>query len=306
MNKHLRILISARYKLIGLLLVLGLSSSSGQVLGGFGEASNTAGVWKMSFEPGIHLISFPLLPANADLGNVLSDQLPGGTEWSESTRILTRGNSTMRGSYYNSLDDEWVGTLHNLENELGYWLVIPDDGGTVQITLIGAAIDIGEVEMGIIDPGMNIVASPYLFPSSLAASGLDESGFEGADYVVTSDRIYTWIDDQLTPAWYSPINGWQGADYSLRPGNGYVIVVAPGHSSFSWVADSPSEMAGQNPETEDETFIPASILNMAVDISEFNFPPYAESEIVREPIKPENSSSGRLKRATNSDEGGDR
>ena len=207
--------------------------------GGFGDPSNMVGIWKMILQPGTHLISFPILPDEATVESIIGNQLPGGEEWESSTRILTTGTNALRGSFFSSANDEWIGTLHDLDLRIGYWLIIPEDSDPVTITLLGAALEDEEVAMGEMQSGVNLVSTGFPYPTTLASSGLVQSGVSGATYISTSDRIYTWQTGSLHPVWYDPQQGWRGTSFSFEPMKGYIIVVAEGHNGFDWTQTRP-------------------------------------------------------------------
>jgi hypothetical protein len=214
--------------------------------GGFGDPSNLVGIWKMTLQPGTHLVSFPLLPEGATVDELIGDQLPGGSEWMNSSRIVSTGTSIIRGSFYHAERGEWIGTLHNLDLRKGYWLIIPDDADPVNLRLVGAALEADEVEMGEMRSGVNMIGAPFPTPSSLAASGLVESGYNSASYLAMADRVYTWRAGSLSPAWHTPNQGWIGTPFTFQPTHGYILFVAPGHESFNWTHPRPELYNGMN------------------------------------------------------------
>ncbi len=269
-----------------LLLVFILVIAATPVLpqGMFGDPSNLVGVWKMNLQPGAHLVSFPVLPTNATINEVLGDQLPGGTDWESSTRIITYGINAVRASYYDSNLDQWIGTLNDLEQEKGYWLIIPDNAAPVTLLLTGAAMEAEEINMGTLSPGVNLVGTGFPFPTSLAASGLVESGLTGGMYSATSDHIYTWYAGHFYPAWYHQDNGWQGSSFSFEPGKGYIVVVTPGHQAFNWYQPRPQYSPG-----EEELFQPLSPGNFhtnTLPITGFDRPPWGDGDPpLQKPVK---------------------
>ncbi len=264
---------------LAVLLVLLAGATPLLAQGNFGDPSNLVGVWKMTLEPGTHLVSFPILPPNATVESVIGNQFPGGMEWEEATRILTVDQQAMRGSFFNSFNQSWVGTLHNLDQRKGYWLVIPDDAGPVQLTLIGAALEKDTVNMGQMQPGVNMVGAAYPYPTTLAQSGLVQSGMSSARYIVTSDKVTTWDTGALAPAWHTPSQGWQGAQFALQPGLGYIVVVASGNQGFNWVQPRPQLIPpGQQ---QPQVFMPMQLQDMTQPIPSFTAPPWKNG--TREP-----------------------
>lgn len=202
----------------------------------FGDPSNMVGVWQMNLQPGVHLVSFPVLPSGEpDVSEVFGDQLPAGESWETASRILTLENGHYIGSFYNSASSEWEGDLNSVTYNKAYWLVIPEAAGnSITLYLTGAVMEANVVDLGEINPGMNLASGGYPYSVPFEETGLVESGFTGNSYRVTSDRVYKWSAGSLDPVWYDPQRGWQGNYSNLDPGIGYIIVVVPGHDGFQW------------------------------------------------------------------------
>ncbi len=259
---------------IALLLCFILYPVAGNSQGSLGDPSNLVGVWKMTLEPGTHLVSFPILPQNATVESVIGNQLPGGNSWENATRILTVDQQATRGSFFNDFNQTWVGTLHNLDQRKGYWLVIPEEAGSVQLTLIGAAIEKDTVNMGQMNPGVNMVGTAYPYPTTLGQSGLVSSGMSSARYMVTADKVTTWDTGTLAPAWHTPNQGWQGSQFNLQPGSGYIVIVAPGNQGFNWVQPRPQIIPpGQQ---QAQVFTPVQLQEMTQPAPAFDTPPWIE------------------------------
>lgn len=221
-------------RLFIIIVAIVFSGSHSQAQQNLGQPSNLVGSWTMTLQPGTHLVSFPLLPENATPMSVFRDQLPGGLSWSEASRIVTVQNGVTTGSFYNSSTGEWEGTLNDLNLRYGYWLVIPDGSESIDLRLVGAAMDADTLHMGLIEPGMSLVSAGYPFPTTMEGSGLLVSGFSSAEYRVVTDRIHSWSAGNLVPAWHHPQLGWQGQFMNFNPEFGYVIVVVNEEGGFEW------------------------------------------------------------------------
>ncbi len=239
----------------------------------YGTPSNLAGVWTMTVSPGTHLISFPVLPDTATLDDVLGDQFPGGDAWENSTRIVSIIDGVMVGAYFNSGSQAWEGDLEELDLRHGYWMVVPDDADPVELRLLGAAMNVDEIDMGTMSPGMNLVSAGYPFPTTYAGSGLVTSGFASAEYSVTSDRIYSWSAGNLNGAWYHPEMGWQGYGNTFQPEAGYVIIVVNGSDGFQWTRPAPGHTphGGTRPQPP---VGPGQSIQLAIPAPDFSTPPW--------------------------------
>jgi len=261
---------STAWILMLLLLMLSHEASSQS----FGPRSNIVGVWRMTLESEIHLISFPVLPEeNATVPGVFGEQLPGGISWENASRILTLNQDGYYGSFFNSETRQWEGTLVDLDYQHSYWLVLPPVIEPVRLELVGAVLEAQEIDMGTIYPGMNLVGAGFPVPTSLAQSDLVESGFTGSSYRVTSDRVYSWSAGSLDPVWFDPVNGWQGNWLNFEPGLGYIVVVAPGRDGFDWRRQfpegyrPPDHRRRNNYQPKDPVLIP---------LPNFNQPPWGD------------------------------
>jgi hypothetical protein len=246
----------------------------GTFAAGFGQPSNPAGIWEMDLTEGTHLISFPVLAANATVSSVLTDQFPGGMDWEEATRIVSTQGDSITGSFYSSVENEWVGDLVDLHADQAYWIILPEFAPDVELRLIGAALPMVETVVTSLSPGLNYVACPAVVPVTLAGSGLITSGCVGAQFSAKADRVYTWSDELLVPAWNHPVEGWIGAEFTLHPGKGYIVERASGESDLEWVR--PELIVGVEPPRggEEPTITPA-IAPMTQSFSiDFETPPW--------------------------------
>ncbi|MBD3165400.1 hypothetical protein GF324_02275 [bacterium] len=226
---------SKRYSVTAVLCGLLLFSTTATAQQTFGTPSNLAGVWTMTVSEGTHLVSFPLLPEDPTLENVLGDQLPGGEQWDEASRLVTVVGGVVDGAFYHSTDEEWQGTLDMLDTRRGYWLVIPEGAGEIDLEMVGAAMDADTIDMGIIQPGMTLVSAGAPYPGSMSSSGMVQSGFSSSSYEETSDRVYKWEAGSLQPGWHAgQQQGWQGSVGGFSPEAGYVVVVINPDGGFHW------------------------------------------------------------------------
>lgn len=273
------------------LTLLALAIPAFAFAAGFDEPSNPAGLWAVEFEPGIHLVSFPLLPRDVSVQNVLHDHFPGTQYWDTSTRIFTVEDGISKFAYYND-EGEWSGSIDTLRLDRGYWLVIPDGAGTIEFDLAGGGHAMSETDLGEIDPGVNIVAAPAVVPVPLAGSGLAQSGLAGGEFAANADRVFTWIDGQLVPAWVNPEHGWIGAGFTFHPGRGYIVERTGGREPFNWTRP-PLEFGGG---AGDGTVVIPDALAPLVRSATIDFdtpPPGVKARAESEPDEPANPRRGR-------------
>jgi hypothetical protein len=222
-----------------LILISGSSLVSTVFASGLGNPSNAAGIWHMEFEPGKHLISFPILPENAQVLFVLGHQFPGADAEENATTITTIEEGQYISSYYNSVFHNWYGDISALYLNKGYWINIPGDE-TISLTLIGAALERDSVDMGNLEQGFNLVSAGMIYPLSIAATGLIESGFQQGEYFPQSDKVFSFNSETNDMRTSYPINGrgWRGYGINLTPEKGYLIEVS-NETAINWIIERP-------------------------------------------------------------------
>jgi len=210
--------------------------------GGFGEPSNSCGIWKKQFSAGLHLISFPLLPENTQIDSVIGNQLPGGASAENACQLFTINNGEYISSYFSSTSNRWIGDVDTIHYSTAYWLEIPSQHDMIEITLVGAAMDIDSTIIGEYDEtGIFMVASPSVFTISLANAGLTSSGMSANTLLPRADRILNWNEDSLLPSWN---NGsiWDGQPFNIEPWKGYLLEIGPNNSGFTWIYETPDNI----------------------------------------------------------------
>lgn len=83
---------------------------------------DVVGFWTFNLEPGFNLVSFPVLPENPTIQNVLSDKI-GSAEITSWDNRLGR----YRYSKFNSETDRWEGDLYVLNRGIAYWIYNGND-----------------------------------------------------------------------------------------------------------------------------------------------------------------------------------
>ncbi len=199
--------------------------------------SNTVGFWKLDVQHGYTQISFPLLPGNKTVNNVLGDQLTGGNTSQESDQILRwdPASGQFQMCWYNTAVSEWEGEFNELSEAESYWIYVQPDHPSIQtIITFGNVIETVSFDMGRMTPGYNAIGSVWAVTVPILQAGLD--GFEGGLYLFLSDLImsYDAYTGSYTYTWQDDSNDWQGNLTQFEPLKGYWIYIPPGHDGFEW------------------------------------------------------------------------
>lgn len=109
------------------------------VAGGITHAEDAT----LDLGPGVFYVRFLSLPDTTTLDTLLGDQLPGGVQWHRAARIQTADQSTVEGSFYDSNENRWRGTLSELKVGRGYWIALPDNSPAVHLVIQDARLEGG-------------------------------------------------------------------------------------------------------------------------------------------------------------------
>ena len=221
----------------------------------YGEVySNIVGLYKIDCGVGRNLVSMPFLPFNSTLDNVIGNQLTGHSLNKFLSDNIERWDPVAKAyqrAWYNTTQQKWVdwntgGAPFNFNPDESYWINIISGHAAKTVTLLG---EVSETNRTIaVGAGRNMVAPSFPKAISLADSGLIASGFTGHSLnKFLSDRLEWW--DRVTGSyfmvWYKTTDStwrdWDGnlATKNLVPGEGYWIVVATGHTPFTWIVPKP-------------------------------------------------------------------
>ncbi|MFH0883131.1 MAG: hypothetical protein V2A56_09100 [bacterium] len=97
----------------------------------------------LTLHPGPTYITFSQVAESASPDSIFGNQLPGAAAWAASTRILTANAEPASGSYYDTRQKSWRGTLKSLEVGAGYWIVLPPSMPPVTLTIPGIVSSAG-------------------------------------------------------------------------------------------------------------------------------------------------------------------
>jgi len=214
------------------LLFLGLNGAATE-----SGPSNTVGFWKLEVGRGFTQISFPLLPADKSVNNVLGSQLTGGTTSAQSDQVLRWNAATgqFQMCWYNTAQGSWQGDFDRFSESESYWIYVqPDHPVTQTIVTFGNVVEVPYFNMGSMGPGYNAIGSVWAIAAPVSLAGLN--GFLGGMYLFQSDLLmgYDAATGNYTYAWRTENGNWQGNLTQLEPLHGYWIYVAPGHPGFNW------------------------------------------------------------------------
>ncbi len=95
------------------------------------------------FTSGPNLVSFNILPENTSIDNIFED-----IEY-DLVSIISEGEIS------HQVNNEWVGSLTNIEYDKGYWII------TSNVTLLDIQGDLIEPSAYILYPGANLISYPY-------------------------------------------------------------------------------------------------------------------------------------------------
>jgi len=209
--------------------------------------SNTVGFWKVDVHPGYTQISFPLLPADKSVDNVLADQLTGGSTPAESDQVLrwAAAAGQFQMCWYDASTQTWQGDFNQFSEAESYWTYVqPDHPETQTIITFGNVVQAPFYNMGMMTSGYNAVGSVWAIPAAISLAGLN--GFAGGLYLFQSDLImsYDASTGSYSYAWQDGGGNWLGDLTQFEPLMGYWIYIAPGHTGFDWSTFPQPGMSG--------------------------------------------------------------
>jgi hypothetical protein len=211
--------------------------------------SNTVGYWKLTVHRGFNQFSFPLLPVDKSVNNVLAGQLTGGAAPAQSDQVLrwNHATNTFQMVWYNTGTSTWQGDFTDFAEGMSYWIYVqPDHPLTQTLVTFGNVVETPSFNMGAMTAGYNAVGSVWAAPSPLPQAGL--TGFVGGTYLFQSDILmsYDALTGSTSYAWKNQGGVWQGNLTQLEPLKGYWLYVSPGHAGFNW-NNYPQPIMGPSP-----------------------------------------------------------
>ena len=112
-------------------------------------ADDTTGNNIYYFSPGPNLVSFNILPENTTIDNIFSN-----IDYNLISIIS-------EGEISHQINNEWVGSLSNIEYDKGYWVI------TSSVSLLDLEGNIGTPSTYVLYPGANLISYPYNTPQEI-------------------------------------------------------------------------------------------------------------------------------------------
>lgn len=200
--------------------------------------------------PGVFFLRFLSLPDSTTLDVLLADQLPGGNEWKNAGRILTADQPVAQGSFFDTGELKWRGTLKELKVGRGYWVVLPDDSPAVHLVIANARVEAGVAPwsspQGVLittENGQTVIrpASP---PRSTATYEFKKS--TPTRTITASSGVYVQQAPQQTQ---SPVQVGGAQPISSGSGGGWVKVKLDSLKGYGGASEVWVPLAGQGTVT---------------------------------------------------------
>ena len=224
------------------------------------ESFGTVGEFCKTIVPGMQLISLPFEPIDADINEVLSNQLTGGFGEITSDRVWKWDpiSDSYRFFWYQDSGgffpgDGWKegGSPSNetLEADEGFWIQSRQSVGQT-VCFVGQVSKETNRSIPVVD-GMQLFGHAYPKSVDINDSDLINDGFTGGFGEITSDRLWVWDTgaDSYHFYWYQdsggffPGDGWKeggsSVNFNLEPGTAYWLQIR--NSSFPWTFPKPYE-----------------------------------------------------------------
>ena len=213
-------------------------------------------------QPGLNLVSLPLLPEGESLTEVFGEILTGGSNARESDRILKwNGLGYEIGWMVGGTGTQWDGMWFNkagsaisdmtVRPDEGFWVDIRPGHPAVQLTVFGNfSPDTARVLT--LQQGLNLIGVSYPITMTLCESELFVDGAaSGATNSAQADRIFSWNGSAYEIAWLMDNSGTEfdgrwlnaaGTDTTtlqLEPGKGYWLHIRQWHEPGEWSVPNP-------------------------------------------------------------------
>jgi hypothetical protein len=225
--------------------------------------SDRMGKFMRTIEPGVNLVSLPLIPSSTAIQDLIGDQLTGASTELYADRIWTWDTDLQDYDYAWLIDGVgpaydgqwWDGDPFGpsgmiLEPGTGFW-VQSRQGSTQDLALLGAVSAAPEHSVTIVE-GIQLIGSAYPVEMTLYEATFAEDGAYGTTNELYADRVwywdtdlqdydYAWLVDGVGPAYDG--KWWDGDPFgettiTLKPGSGYWFQ-RRGTGSFVWTNPAP-------------------------------------------------------------------
>lgn len=228
-------------------------------------ATTSCRMGKMSkvLEPGLNLISLPLLATNTALADIFGNALTGSSNSLTADRVMVWTGcgyelAWLVGGTGTEFDGQWVNEDGSGVSDLciapdqGFWVEIRQGHPESRLTFCGLIVpdSCRTIEL---TAGFNLLGSCFPVPVSLQNSKLRENGvITGSSNAQDSDRILSWAGSYYDIAWLLDNTGTQydgtwfneeGTDTTsirFEPFKSFWIQIRPGHCPGIWKYPNPN------------------------------------------------------------------
>jgi len=235
------------------------ATSGGNVV----HAFNAVGAYDVTLHQGLNLVSLPLVPVDASLDGVLGDQLSGGDNSTNATKVrnwngLEYETSWLYDGPITEFQGRWIDSetgklsARVLDESVSFWVVIQENESEHHFTFTGNVPD-EENRSITLAKGFNFVGSIYPVQVSLSESELYEDGvMKGGVGSGEADIIKYWNGSNYELAWvvdgtateldgvWMDGTGKSEAGISFNPGHGYILWIKGDNPNKTWTFPNPS------------------------------------------------------------------
>ncbi len=190
-------------------------------------------------------------PESSDIQQIFSDQLPGGSSFAHSPRVITANSDSTLAAWFDRNSGSWRGTLRQIKPG-AYWLVLPPSVPETELSLPGIEVRAGSVAT---DWG----AKGWL---------IRQSGSGGIS-----------VSPSGTPKSSATYRVQEKADSTWRAGSGVYVQGAPQNNlaSYIWV-DLDSVSSGYGAKSAAVPLPPGGRITVPY-IPDFSMPPWGTQEV---------------------------
>ena len=225
------------------------------------DSQNMVGIYRITVQEGMNLISLPLVPFSSTLVDVIGNQLTGADNEGDADRLWVWSDNKYQFAWLvdgvgPAYDGKWytgnAETTITFAADRGAWIQVRQGHGTQHIYVVGEVASTARTIP--LSAGMNLVGSSYPMAVALGDKGINdsnlwESGATGSDNEGDADRVWNWtgtnyqfhwlvagVNADIDGTWYT---GNNQSMLTLEPGKGYWVQIRPGHTGFTWTYPKP-------------------------------------------------------------------
>jgi hypothetical protein len=225
------------------------------------DSQNVVGIYRITVQEGMNLVSLPLVPFSSTLVDVIGNQITGADNEGDADRLWVWSDNKYQFAWLvdgagPAYDGKWytgnAETTITLGADCGAWIQVRQGHGSQDIYIVGEVATTSRTIP--LSAGMNLVGSSYPVAVALGDQGINdsnlwESGATGSDNEGDADRVWSWtgtnyqfhwlvdgVDITLDGTWYT---GNNQSMLTLEPGKGYWLQIRSDHTGFTWAYPKP-------------------------------------------------------------------